>query len=109
MRRVGILTISDRGARGDYEDISGPAAAAVIEERTAWSVERQEIIPDEFDAITRTLIDWCGGGLDLILTSGGTGFAPRDVTPEATLAVIEREAPGIAETLRAEDVGERSA
>ena len=104
MRRVGILTISDRGARGEYEDKSGPLAAEIIVERTGWPVERRDVIPDDLNTITRTLLDWCDGGLDLILTSGGTGFAPRDVTPEATRAVIEREAPGIADALRAESL-----
>lgn len=104
MRRAGILTISDRGARGDYDDQSGPLAAAILNERAGWPVERRAIIADEFETITRTLIDWCDGGLDLILTSGGTGFAPRDVTPEATRAVIDREAPGLAEAMRAESL-----
>jgi molybdenum cofactor synthesis domain-containing protein len=104
MRRVGVLTISDRGASGAYEDRSGPLAGQLVEERLAWPVERRAIIPDEFDAITQTLIEWCDAGLELILTSGGTGFAPRDVTPEATRAVIDRDAPGIAEALRAESL-----
>jgi molybdenum cofactor synthesis domain-containing protein len=104
MRRVGILTISDRGAAGTYEDESGSLAAQSIEEQTSWRVERREIIPDEFDAIVKTLVVWVDDGLDLILTTGGTGFAPRDVTPEATRTVIEREAPGIAEALRAESL-----
>ncbi len=101
MRRVGILTISDRGSQGVYEDKSGPLAAEIVARQTSWAVERREIIPDEFEVITQTLLDWCAVGLDLILTSGGTGFAPRDITPEATRAVIERDAPGIAEALRA--------
>lgn len=101
MRRVGILTISDRGSQGVYEDKSGPLAAEMLATQTGWATERREIIPDEFEVITQTLLDWCAAGLDLILTSGGTGFAPRDVTPEATRAVIERDAPGIAEALRA--------
>lgn len=104
MRRVGVLTVSDRGARGDYEDRSGPLAAEIITGTTGWAIERRAVIPDEFDVITQTLRDWCAVGLDLILTSGGTGFAPRDVTPEATRAVLEREAPGIAEALRAESL-----
>lgn len=104
MRRVGVLTVSDRGASGAYKDKSGPLAAQLIEGGTSWRVERREIIPDEFDAITRVLVEWCDAGLDLILTSGGTGFAPRDITPEATRAVIDREAPGIAEALRAESL-----
>jgi len=104
MRRVGILTISDRGAQGDYDDRSGPLAATMIEENTGWSVESRAIVPDEFDVIRHTLAEWGDAGLDLILTSGGTGFAPRDVTPEATRAVIDREAPGLAEALRAESL-----
>lgn len=104
MRQVGILTISDRGAEGTYEDKSGPLAAERVAERTGWTIARRAIIPDEFEGIASTLREWCAAGLDLILTSGGTGFAPRDVTPEATRAVIEREAPGIAEALRAESL-----
>lgn len=101
MRRVGILTISDRGAAGEYEDRSGPLAAAILGERTAWQITRRAIVPDEMEMITGTLLAWCDEGLDLILTSGGTGFARRDITPEATRRVIEREAPGIAEAVRA--------
>ncbi len=104
MRRVGVLTISDRGARGEIDDRSGPLAATLVGETTGWLVEQQAIVPDEFETITRALIAWCEDGLDLILTSGGTGFAPRDITPEATRAVIDREAPGLAETLRAESL-----
>jgi len=104
MRRVGVLTISDRASAGDYVDESGPAAAAAITAATGWPIERQAVIPDDFDTISRTLRQWCNDGLELVLTSGGTGFAPRDVTPEATRAVIERDAPGIAEALRAESL-----
>ncbi|CUS04686.2 Molybdopterin adenylyltransferase [Candidatus Promineifilum breve] len=104
MRRVGILTVSDRAAAGTYADESGPLAAAILGEQTAWRVERQAVIPDDLETIARTLRDWCEANLDLILTTGGTGFAPRDVTPEATRAVIERDAPGIAEALRAESL-----
>jgi molybdenum cofactor synthesis domain-containing protein len=67
-------------------------------------VVRQDVIPDDFATIVETLTHWCDDGLDLILTTGGTGFAPRDVTPEATQRVIERETPGIAEALRAESL-----
>lgn len=101
MRRVGILTISDRGATGEYEDRSGPLAAEILSQRTSWVVARRAIIPDEMEQIVATLEAWCAEGLDLVLTSGGTGFARRDITPEATRQVIEREAPGIAEALRA--------
>ena len=104
MRRVGVLTVSDRGAAGEYADRSGPLAAERVVAATGWAIERQAVIPDDFDTIVQTLRDWCDAGLELILTSGGTGFAPRDVTPEATRAVIERDAPGIAEALRAESL-----
>jgi molybdopterin adenylyltransferase len=101
MRQVGILTISDRGSTGEYEDRSGPLAASILAERTPWRISRQAVVPDELAIIAATLVEWCEAGLDLILTSGGTGFAPRDITPEATRRVIDREAPGIAEALRA--------
>lgn len=104
MIAVGILTVSDRGARGEYEDRSGPLLAALLEERTEWAVDRQQIVPDDEKIIAATLVDWCNAGVHLILTTGGTGFAPRDVTPEATRAVIERETPGIVEALRAESL-----
>ncbi|WP_420642472.1 molybdopterin adenylyltransferase [Candidatus Leptofilum sp.] len=102
--QVGILTVSDRGARGEYEDRSGPILADIVQNYTPWQVSQRAIVPDEMEAIINTLIDWCDAGVNLILTSGGTGFAPRDVTPEATKAVLERETPGIAEALRAESL-----
>jgi molybdenum cofactor synthesis domain-containing protein len=101
---IGILTISDRGARGEYEDRSGPLIAQIMADKTAWTVTHQAIVPDELETITATLIQWCDAGVNLILTSGGTGFAPRDITPEATKQVIERETPGIAEAMRAESL-----
>lgn len=98
--RVGILTISDRSARGERPDQSGPLLAGIIAEQ-GWQVLEQVIVPDELPAIRSRLLDWADRLLvDLILTTGGTGFAPRDVTPEATLAVIERLAPGISEAMR---------
>ncbi len=102
--KIGILTISDRGARGEYEDRSGPLLVKILSEQTPWRIVEQAIIPDDFDAIANTLIAWSKAGVHLILTSGGTGFAPRDITPEATLSVIDRETPGIPETLRAESL-----
>ena len=104
MSLVCILTICDRGAEGAFVELSGPVGGERVAERTGWTIARRAIIPDEFEGIASTLREWCAAGLDLILTSGGTGFAPRDVTPEATRAVIEREAPGIAEALRAESL-----
>ncbi|HMB21571.1 MAG TPA: MogA/MoaB family molybdenum cofactor biosynthesis protein, partial [Anaerolineales bacterium] len=99
--RFGILTLSDRSARGERADTSGPALADLIRAE-GWSVARQGMLPDELTAIRDLLISWADSGeLDVILTTGGTGFAPRDVTPEATRAVIDREAPGLAEAMRA--------
>jgi molybdenum cofactor synthesis domain-containing protein len=99
--RFGILTLSDRSARGEREDASGPALARLIQAEN-WSVAQQALLPDDESAIRALLSEWADrGGLDVILTTGGTGFAPRDVTPEATRAVIEREAPGLAEAMRA--------
>ena len=102
--RVGILTISDRGARGEYEDRSGPVIRQLLNERTPWDVTLQDVVADDLNVIVNTLRQWCAAGIHLILTTGGTGFAPRDVTPEATRAVVERMAPGIAEALRAESL-----
>lgn len=100
--RVAILTISDRAARGEVEDLSGPALARVMQEQSEAAVILHETIPDERPLIEATLLRWGDSGqFDLILTTGGTGFAPRDVTPEATLAVIDRAAPGLAEAMRA--------
>ena len=102
MITVGILTISDRSYRGEREDLSGPLLRQMAVEHLAAKVELEAVAPDEVDIIKDTLIAWSDeAALDLILTTGGTGFAPRDVTPEATRAVIEREAPGLAETMRA--------
>ncbi len=97
----GILTVSDRSARGEREDRSGPALAAEVKKH-GWEVIQQAILPDDLNAIRQRLIAWSRmGSIEIILTTGGTGFAPRDITPEATRAVIEREAPGIAEAMRA--------
>lgn len=99
--RFGIVTLSDRSSRGDRPDSSGPALAKLIEAES-WSVVRQSLLPDEEPAIRALLASWADSGdMDVILTTGGTGFSPRDVTPEATRAVIEREAPGLAEAMRA--------
>lgn len=101
MIRVGILTVSDRGSRGEYEDRSGPAIRKLIEDSLEAEIGCTDVVPDEIDTIRDTLIEWADvRGLDLILTTGGTGFAPRDVTPEATLQTIERETPGFVEAMR---------
>ena len=104
MIRVGILTVSDRSSRGERADASGPLLRQMAQ-RQGWTVERDSVVPDERDAIQAILMDWADKArLDLILTTGGTGFAPRDVTPEATCAVIERQAPGLAEAMRADSL-----
>lgn len=102
--RFGIVTISDRSARGERADLSGPALAEQVRE-TGGEVTRMRVVPDDFDAIRDLLIDWSDDGmLDVLLTTGGTGFAPRDITPEATMAAIDRLAPGLAETMRIESL-----
>jgi molybdopterin adenylyltransferase len=98
--RVGILTISDRSWRGERPDASGPALVETIQAQ-GWQVVRQMILPDDMDDLCKLLSAWADSGeIDLILTTGGTGFARRDITPEATQAVIERPAPGLAEAMR---------
>jgi molybdenum cofactor synthesis domain-containing protein len=99
--RFGILTLSDRSSRGERADSSGPALANLIQAE-GWSVVKQSLLPDEESVIREMLTSWADSGeMDVILTTGGTGFSPRDVTPEATRAIIERETPGLAEAMRA--------
>ena len=98
--RFGILTLSDRSSRGERADASGPALANLIQGE-GWTVVKQSLLPDDEPAIRQILMEWSDSGeIDVILTTGGTGFAPRDVTPEATRTVIQREAPGLAEAMR---------
>ena len=98
--RFGILTSSDRSARGERPDLSGPALEELVISQ-GWKVIRKSVLPDDQQALTDTLSAWADSGeMDVILTTGGTGFGPRDVMPEATRAVIQREAPGIAEAMR---------
>jgi molybdopterin adenylyltransferase len=98
--KAGILTVSDRGSRGEREDASGPALRAWLMERGVETV-RLEIVPDEEERIFALLRDWADEeGYDMILTTGGTGLSPRDVTPEATLRVVERTIPGFGERMR---------
>ncbi len=100
--RVGILTSSDRSSRGERPDLSGPALGKLVTSQ-GWTVWRSIIVPDELDVIREILATWADSGkVDIILTTGGTGFAPRDVTPEATSRVIDRQAPGLAEAMRLE-------
>jgi len=102
MIKVGILTISDKGSRGEREDLSGKTIKDIIV-RIEGTVEYYKIIPDEKEMIKEELIKAVDKlNLDLILTTGGTGLGKRDVTPEATLAIIEKEVPGISEIIRSE-------
>lgn len=98
--RAAVLTVSDRSARGERPDAAGPAIVALIQ-AAGWVVTRQEIMADDMDGLREKLMKWADNDVaDIILTTGGTGFAPRDVTPEATLAIIDREAPGLTEAMR---------
>ncbi|WP_069804030.1 molybdopterin adenylyltransferase [Thermogemmatispora onikobensis] len=102
MITVGVLTISDGAARGTRQDTSGETIRSLVARLPEAVVSAAAIVPDERDQIEAVLRSWCDEQrLNLILTTGGTGLAPRDVTPEATKAVIEREAPGLAEAMRA--------
>ena len=101
MFNVGILTISDAGSKGERPDTSGDAIGQIVE-RGGFRVALRDIVPDERELVSGRLREWCDGGeVDLVLTTGGTGLGPRDVTPEATRAVIELEVPGMAEAMRA--------
>ncbi len=101
MYRVGILTVSDRCYAGEREDVSGPAIVTCLP-ASDYEVVFHCTVPDDEGEIADQLIAMSDGGCDLVLTTGGTGFAPRDVTPEATVSVLDKNAPGIAELLRAE-------
>ena len=100
MFRAAVLTVSDRSFRGERPDAGGPLVAELLE-AGGYEVVRQDIVPDEqpeIEAMLKAIAD--SGEVQLLVTTGGTGFAPRDVTPEATLAVAHRNAPGIAEAIR---------
>ena len=103
VHRVGILTASDKGARGEREDVSGPRIRSLLS--AGYETVAYTVVPDDRETIARELIRLSDEvGCDLILTTGGTGFAPRDVTPEATRDVCDRMAPGIAEAIRAQSM-----
>lgn len=100
--RVAVLTISDKGSIGERIDEGGPLIKEMLEEWGQGAVVESAIIPDDFETIKKTLIHLCDEiRVDLVLTTGGTGLSPRDVTPEATIAVSDRNVPGIAEYMRA--------
>jgi len=100
--RVAILTVSDKGSTGERVDLSGPALAEALQGKAEVSV--LDIVTDDLELIKAKLTAYAEQGLDLVFTTGGTGFAPRDNTPEATMAVVERPAPGIVEAIRAQSL-----
>lgn len=98
--KAAVVTVSDRGSRGERQDASGPEIARILES-VGIEITARRIIPDETEMIRQTLIELCAGDtIDLVLTTGGTGVSPRDVTPDATRDVIERDIPGMAEEMR---------
>lgn len=103
MYKIGIITVSDKGSRGERVDESGPAIRAMVGE--LGEVVSYKIVPDDIDILKETMVNMSDREkLELILTTGGTGLSQRDNTPEATLAVIEREVPGLPEAMRAESL-----
>ena len=101
---IGILTISDKGAKGEREDKSGEAIREVVSQ-IEGTVVKYAIVPDEWKDITVKLSEWADSGeVDVILTTGGTGLSERDITPEATLSVVDKNVPGIAEAMRAKSL-----
>lgn len=104
MYKVGVLTMSDRGFSGEREDVSGQVIRELVDD-ISGEVVLYEVLPDDLQLIKQTLCQWSDvQQLDLILTTGGTGLSPRDVTPNATLEVIEYQVPGIAEAMRSESL-----
>jgi len=97
---VGILTVSDKGSKGERIDTSGGVIKEIVEQKLAALVKKYEVVPDEKGAIIEKLKEMVNDRIDLIFTTGGTGLSPRDVTPEATMEVIEKEVPGIEEAIR---------
>lgn len=101
MFRAGIITASDKGAAGQREDLSGPAIRQLLEESGEYTVTQYAILPDDRQELASAMARWCDEGLvDVIFTTGGTGFSPRDCTPEATMDVCQRMVPGIPEAMR---------
>ncbi|MBE0476353.1 MAG: MogA/MoaB family molybdenum cofactor biosynthesis protein [Coriobacteriia bacterium] len=102
--KVAVLTSSDSRAAGEAEDTSGKALVALCEER-GWTVVDYHVCPDDEECLSASLIEMCDAdGADVVLTTGGTGLGPRDVTPEATVSVADRIVPGVAEAIRAESM-----
>ena len=104
MYTAAVITVSDKGARGEREDTSGPNLCRILEEK-GFDVVHTAIVPDDAGEIQRQLLHCSDEAhIALVLTTGGTGFSPRDITPEATLAIVERQTPGIPEAMRAESM-----
>ena len=102
--KAAVITVSDKGSRGERQDLTGPMLCTLVQEK-GYEVIYTSIVPDEKEQICRELIKCCDElHAALVLTTGGTGFSPRDITPEATKAVVERETPGIPELMRAESM-----
>lgn len=98
--RIGVITVSTRSSRGERPDASGPALVESAVQ-AGWKVAKTSLIPDDLAELMKLLVEWADSGdMDIILTTGGTGFSPTDITPEATQAVIQRNAPGLAEAMR---------
>ncbi|TWH49478.1 molybdenum cofactor biosynthesis protein B [Sporomusa sp. KB1] len=107
MYSIGIITASDKGSRGEREDLSGKAIAETLAQ--LGEVKQYVIVPDEREVLSQAMINMADNEkIDIILTTGGTGLGPRDVTPEATLAVIDRQVPGIPEVMRAKSLEKTS-
>ena len=100
---VGVITVSDRASQGLYEDLGGPALVAAST-GYGWKVGDEKIVPDDKDAIQRAIREQINKGCQLILTTGGTGVAPRDITPEAVREIASRELPGFGEVMRIESM-----
>ena len=104
MYTAAVITVSDKGARGEREDTSGPNLCRILEKK-GFDVVHTAIVPDDAGEIQRQLLHCSDDAhIALVLTTGGTGFSPRDITPEATLAIVERQTPGIPEAMRAESM-----
>jgi molybdopterin adenylyltransferase len=101
--QVGIVTISDRASAGDYQDLGGPALKAAAQ-KAGWQVIAEAIVPDDAKQIQETIRSFSQQGCGLVLTTGGTGIGPRDVTPEAVRAIMRVELPGFGEVMRAESM-----
>ncbi|NBG88973.1 MogA/MoaB family molybdenum cofactor biosynthesis protein [Isachenkonia alkalipeptolytica] len=106
MTKAGVITVSDKGSKGQRVDKSGPAIKKFVEEKMDARVTSMIIVPDEQELIEKTLLYYADVlKLDLVFTTGGTGFAPRDVTPEATMNVVDKPTPGISEVIRSKSLG----